>query len=258
MRRNAVTTALCLTATAALALTACGKDADHDKAKPAGQSKPAGHGKPEPFAGQSGSDIADKAMAATSSANSLTIKGNIADDGKPITLDMALDRKKQCVGSVSMGKGHADVIKTDDTVYLKFDKQFLKDQAGADSAAAVSLLAGRWTKSKAGSSNAFDLSEFCDLNKMLDGFKSDDPVARRGKAVTVDGVPAFSLTEPDDDDAKAVDTAYVAAKGKPYLLKVVSNSPKSGGTMTFTDYDKPVDAKAPVDDDILDLDKMTK
>lgn len=40
------------------------------------------------------------------------------------------------------------------------------------------------------------------------------------------------------------------------MLKLVTKSAKEPGALTFSDYDKPVEAAPPADKDIVDLDKM--
>ncbi|MFC9676018.1 hypothetical protein [Streptomyces sp. NPDC056949] len=249
MRRSTLA-AFCLTAvTTALSLTACGP----------GGAAGAGDKPKAPFADLSGPQITNKAMKATRGATSLTIKGDAADgDGGQIALDVALDKKGECAGSMGMnGQGKVDLIKTGPTVYLKSDEAFLraqsKGESKADTDAVVKMLAGRWMKSKADSPDAKDMADFCDLDSMLAEFKSNDTLARKGRATTVDGTPAFTVTETDGKDEF---TLYVATEGKPYVLKLVTKSAKEPASLTFSDYDKPVEAAPPADKDIVDLDKL--
>ncbi|RVU18604.1 hypothetical protein EOT10_31795 [Streptomyces antnestii] len=250
MRRSTLA-ALCLTATAALSLTACG---------PGGPGEGAGNDKPKaPFADLSGPQIVNKAMKATRAASSLTVKGHAPDgEGGQIALDVALDRKGECTGSMGMsGQGRVDLVRTGPTLYLKSDEAFLraqsKGESKADTDAVVKMLAGRWMKSKADSPDSKEMTDFCDLDTMLADFKSNDTVARKGKETTVDGTPAFTLTESDGKDDY---TIYVAAEGKPYVLKLVTKSAKNPSSLTFSGYDQPVHATAPADKDVVDLDKM--
>ena len=89
-----------------------------------------------------------------------------------------------------------------------------------------------------------------DSDTMLAGFEGGPNLARKGKTTTVDGKPAITLTETDGDETY---TTYVATEGKPYILKMVIKGGKEPGTVKFSDFDKPVDAKAPTGD-IVDLD----
>jgi hypothetical protein len=250
MRRTALA-ALCLAAAATAAtagLTGCLSGENKADSKPKG-----------PFAGLTGGEIADRAVKATTGATSLRMKGDMPDDedGGTIRIDMALDKKGECAGTMSMnGQGKADLIKTGDTVYMKYDEAFLRAQSKGDSKSetdgVVEMLAGKWTKMAATGTDAKDIASFCDLDTVLAGAEDVNSDATRGKTSSVDGTPAIVLHEKDGKDRY---TLYVATEGKPYLLRVDSTSAKDPGTLTFSEYDKPVPAEKPAGK-ILDLDKL--
>jgi hypothetical protein len=246
MRRTALV-ALCLAAAAAASLTGC-LPGEEEKA----DSKPKG-----PFAGQTGGEIADQAVKATSNASSLRMKGDIQDDGSRVGLDMALDRKGECAGTMSAnGEGKADLVKTGDTLYMKYDEKFLRAQSDdapkEETDGVVAMLADKWTKMSATGSDAKDIASFCDLDTVLADFQDVNSDATRGKTTTVDGTPAIVLHEKDGKDTY---TLYVATEGKPYLLKVVSKSADDPGTVTFGDFDTPVAAEKPAGK-VIDLNEM--
>ncbi|WP_330305100.1 MULTISPECIES: hypothetical protein [unclassified Streptomyces] len=247
MRRTALA-ALCLAAAATAGLTGCLSGENKADSKPKG-----------PFAGLTGGEIADRAVKATTGANSLRMKGDVPDDedGGTIGIDMALNKKGECAGTMSMaGQGKADLIKTGDTVYMKYDEAFLRAQGKGESKSetdgVVELLAGKWTKMSATGSDAKDIAGFCDLDSVLADAKNVNSDATRGKTTTIDGTPAIVLHEKDGKDRY---TLYVATEGKPYLLRVDSTSAKDPGSLTFSEYEKPVPAEKPAGK-ILDLDKL--
>lgn len=250
--RTRTFTALCLTVTAAVGLTACGGGTEAAPQAPAKKAK-------QPLADLSGPEIAVKSLKATRTASSLTLKGTAPDgDGGQVSIDLSLDRKGQCVGTLGMkGSGTFDVVKTGGTLYMRPDEKFVREQIApgskAESDAGVEMLAGRWMKSAADSADAKDMAQLCDLDKVLDEFKTEDSMARKGRRTTVNGAPALTLRE---TDGKEDHTVYVAARGKPYLLKLVSKSADEPGSLTFTDYDKPVRAEVPADKDVVDLDHL--
>ncbi|MEU7244867.1 hypothetical protein ACI2L4_30715 [Streptomyces sparsogenes] len=258
MRSTTTLAALC--AVTALALTACGTDGKDGDAGKSGQ-KVSASSKGSPSATSSGSgleklsgpEIADKAMKAMKSAKSLTtdLKGTV--DGGPMTYHLSSDSEGECAGRLTMGSdGGVELIKTGDMVYMKFDRAFWKSQGGKDGAAAADMIGDRWTKSKATGADAKDFATFCDSDTMLAGFQDGPSAARKGKTTTVDGKPAITLTE---TEGKETYTAYIATEGKPYLLKLVTKGGKEPGTVKFSDFDKPVDAKAPTGD-VVDLDSL--
>ncbi|MFF1448774.1 hypothetical protein ACFVYF_11565 [Streptomyces sp. NPDC058274] len=247
MRRTAFA-ALCLAAAATVGLTGCLPDEGKADSKPKG-----------PFAGLTGGEIANRAVKASTGAKSLRMTGDVPDeeDGGTIQIDMALNKKGECAGTMSLGgQGKADLIKTGDTLYMKYDEAFLRAQDKGSSKeetdGVVELLADKWTKMSATGSDAKDLASFCDLDTVLSGAEDVNSDATRGKTTTVEGTPAIVLNEKDGKDRY---TLYVATEGKPYLVKVISKSAKDPGTLTFTDYNKPVPAKAP-SGKVMDLDKL--
>ncbi|MFF9039455.1 hypothetical protein ACF090_28760 [Streptomyces sp. NPDC014892] len=242
MRRTALA-ALCIAAAATFSLTGCLP----------GEDKADG-----PFPGLTGGEIADKAVKATSDAESLRMKGEIQDDaaGGTVQMDMAMNKKGDCAGTMSMGgEGQAELIKVGDTLYMKYDEAFLraqsKDSSKEEADMVVDMLAGKWTKTSAKSADSKDIASFCDLDTVLADFDDVNSDATRGKTAEVDGTPAITLKEKDGKDSY---TLYVATEGKPYLLRVVSKSAKEPGDLVFTDFDKPVPAEAPKGK-VIDLDK---
>ncbi|MEV5428616.1 hypothetical protein [Streptomyces sp. NPDC052701] len=280
MRRTALA-ALCLAAAATAGLTGClpgenkadGTSSESRRADPSGTAstskgqkekkekseKKGKDGKEEPFAGLSGEEIADRAMRATTGASSLRMKGDIPDEegGGTIRLDLALNKKGDCAGTMRVdGEGEAELIKTGDTLYMKYDEEFLRAQGEGepkeDTDAAVALLAGKWTKMSAKGADAEDITGFCDLDTVLGGAEDGRSDATRGETTSVDGRPAIVLHERDGKDTY---TAYVATEGEPYLLRIDSRSDKDPGSLTFSDYDEPVPARKP-GGEVVDLDAL--
>ena len=245
IKRAALTLTLgAATAAATLGLAACGTLAGSDS----GSTPP----KKKTIADLTGPQIANKALAATKSATSLTMALDGKVDGGDMTFRMSLDKKGDCTGRFETSDGDIQLLKVGDTAYLKFDDAYWKSQ-GKDGEAAKSLIAGRWMKTKATGSDAKDLTAACDLSEALSDFEGDDNVAKKGALTTVDGTPAITLTESDGTERY---TMYVATKGKPYILKLVTKGGKEPGTVTLSGFNKPVGAKAPAAKDAVDLDKL--
>ncbi|MFF8291108.1 hypothetical protein ACF068_18035 [Streptomyces sp. NPDC016309] len=234
-----------LCAAAALGLSACG---------PSGTSAAEETG---PFTGLSGPQIANKAIKATKKADSLTLDMNVKTADGQMKAFMALDTKGQCAGTISMGTGTAEVIRSGKVAYLRFDEAFLRDQnkdgSKEETEAVLKMLKGRWLKTDVTDPEAKDSLEMCELNTMLSEFETGANSAERGEETTVNGKKALVLTEKDGDTTYRI---YVATEGEPYLLKLDQKGGEEPGTMTFTDYGKPVPAKKPAAKEILDLDEL--
>ncbi|MFG3508166.1 hypothetical protein ACGF5F_22000 [Streptomyces sp. NPDC047821] len=244
--KRPVLAALC--AVTALGLTACGPSGSGS-----GEAK-----KAEPFAGLSGGQIANKAIKATKTADSLTLDANLKTTEGPMKAFMALDTKGQCAGTITMGPtGTMEVIKAGKEAYIRFDEAFLREQneggSPEETEAALKMLKGRWLKTDANDPEAKEGLEMCDLGAMLGEFETGASSAERGEETTVNGKKALTLTEKDGDTTYKI---YVATEGEPYLLKIDQKGGEDPGTLSFTDYNKPVPAKKPAAKDILDLDKL--
>lgn len=269
MRRTTLA-ALCLTVVSVAGVAGClpGEDKAADKTADKTADNAATKTK-APFDGLTGGEIAERALTATSGASSLRMTGDVPDDesGGTIRIDMALDKRGECAGTMSMGgEGKADVVKTGGTLYMKYDEKFLRAQSDGSSKeetdGVVAMLAGKWTKMAATGADAKDIAGFCDLDSVLADFKdaqsggsagaASDTDATRGATTTVDGTPALVVNEKDGKDSY---TLYVATQGKPYILRLESKSAKDPGTIAFSEYDKPVAAKTPTGE-ILDLDAL--
>ncbi|GGT26177.1 hypothetical protein [Streptomyces chromofuscus] len=261
MRRTTLV-AICIAVGATVGLTACLPGQDAADSKPSASAGANGSGASgaagEPFAGLTGGEIADKALDATTAASSLRVTGDVPDEetGGTIHIDMAMNKRNECAGTMSMDEGKADLIKTGDTIYMRYDEAFLraqsKGEAEAEVDAVVDMLAGKWTKTSATGEDAMDIASFCDLDTMLGGAEDVNSDATRGKTTTVDGSPAITLREKDGKDRY---TVYVATEGKPYLLRLDSSSAGERGTLVFSDFDEPVPAQKP-SGEVLDLDEL--
>ncbi|MFG3133719.1 hypothetical protein [Streptomyces tendae] len=295
MRRHArrtALTALLLTAGATACLTGCQSDQGGDGASdgaarsaasggsataspaasaPGSTAAPAeasasASASDEPFAGLTGEEISEQARIATTGARSIHLTGSAPDEesGGSLNLDIALDRKGGCAGTMGVGgQGEIELIKTGDTLYVKFDKQFLrtldKGEPQAGNEALAILLAGRWTSMPADGPDAKAMTGFCDLDKLLDdGGEGGDSgngtrsKLTRGKVTTVDGAPAITLHETTGSHRT---TLYVATEGKPFLLRVVNGSGQESFSLSLTGFNEPVPAKAP-SGKVIDLDGL--
>ncbi|WP_327267257.1 hypothetical protein OG233_30560 [Streptomyces sp. NBC_01218] len=226
-------------------VTACG-----------GGSGSSDSGEKKPFAGQSADAIADKAMKATNAADSVHLVGTAQEQGKPVKLDVRVDTKDTCAGSMNEQGVTAEVIEASGKKYIKGDKAFwtasFKGRPGAGKA--VPQLAGKWVITPA---NQAGMPDICDKQAFLaamDNDKSERQGMKKTGTATVDGKEAVVLKKTNGAETS---TLYVAAEGRPYLLKVTTTGGKSPGTMTFSDYDKPVKAPTPPADQIVDPKKLT-
>jgi hypothetical protein len=259
MRRTALV-AVCLAAATSLALTGCQSDKDKEGKTSGTSASSESSRKNDAFDGMSGAEIAEKALDTTLGVTSLRMRGTVPDEdtGGTLDIDLALNKKGDCVGTLGMkSQGSAELIKTGDVVYMRYDEKFLRAQSEGEPEeevqAAVDMLAGKWTKMTAAAGD--DLSDFCDLDQILDeaSDKETHSNAKRGQESSVDGKPALVLRESDSEGRY---TLYVATEGEPYILRVDSQTDGASTTVRFSDFDQPVPAQKPKGK-IVDIDALT-
>ena len=219
----------------AASLAACGSDGDGDDK--------------DGFTDQNVDKIEEQVLADMREAKSMTMSGHVTSEGNKTTLDLSSDTDGNCTGSISMGEGTADFIRTSDATFLKGDEAFWRSTAGDNADDVLSVVGSKWAKLPAGD-NQF--AEFCDLDNFLDELEDDedeDDKAKKLGETEVDGENALEITFEDDGDLTHV---WVATEGKHYILKL-SNEGDEPGEFTFSNYDKRVDAQAPADTEYVDL-----
>ncbi|MEU3374667.1 hypothetical protein ABZ734_30045 [Streptomyces sp. NPDC006660] len=235
-RRTVLTTAT-LFVCATTALTACSGSGSGSAAPAATKSSPAATGSAPatptatasqaPFAGRNAGQIFNDAVEQDLTSPTLRLKADINDakDG-PTKVDVAMDAKGDCAGTVQPKQGPISMIKAGKTIYLR--------PAGARA----------WAKVPTSSPDGKGMAQVCDLKGYLatPGRDTVDTKAMKGATTTVDGQPAITLT---DQEGKEHFTAYVATSGKPYLLKLVTVGGDQPGTLDFSDFGRPVHAVAP-------------
>jgi hypothetical protein len=244
--------------TAALTLAACGPGggtAEPAATGPAEQTSAAGKPKTSALEDQTASAIGKKALAAMKSAPAMTVALDGVSDGKPMKYRMTMSRTGDCKGEITAEGGTIRLVKAGPSLYMKGDDAFWKAQ-GADGAVLKDLLGDRWMKTKADTPDNKDLVEACDLDAFLAELEKDadaDLSGRKGGPTTVDGTPVVPIISKDGAETT---TAYVATKGKAYVLKVVVKGGKEPGTMRFSDFEGPAEIAAPSAKEAVDIDKL--
>ncbi|WHM36740.1 hypothetical protein [Streptomyces sp. BPTC-684] len=273
-RKVLVVAVVCTTAVAGLA--GCGKDGD-TKAKGVSEAKkPSATASPTPadlFAGMTPDAIADKAVGVTKAANTVKVAGAGISDGEHMTMQVTVTRQGNCSGKATVKGGTVSVLKADaKSYYVKGDEKFYRAMAKEDGTpkreadAMIEVLKGRWmkmpadalkkSKKRRGKASGDDMGQFCVLSELVAGMdddKADRTGMTKGADTVVAGVPAVTLTKKKSDGSV---TMYVAKQGPARLLKVAETGGDEPGTVTFSDYDKPVTITPLPADQIMDLEKL--
>ncbi|SEC54831.1 hypothetical protein [Streptomyces sp. TLI_105] len=232
-------------------------------AVPSGAAAPAPAPSPDPFEGLTADEIGDRAVTATQSATSLRMTGRVVSDGQPLDIDFAVNDSDECTGVMKIKGGTSELRRVDHVTYIKGDKAFWRASMAsqgmpeAQITATLELIKDRWLKIAPGQAGSQDLGGVCDLKSLLADLDKDKEQRRgltRGPDGKVDKTPVATLVKKKARGETA--TVSVSEQGKPYILKMVRTGGKEPGTLVLSDYDKPVDVKAPPPDETVDLSKL--
>ncbi|MFD5536756.1 hypothetical protein ACFWIJ_02590 [Streptomyces sp. NPDC127079] len=246
--------ALCVTAV--VTLTACGEGEKADT-KAAGAFS-ASASPATPFEGLSPAEIAEKSRLVMAKLRSLRVTGSATVEGKEMTVDVAVAGKGNCLGTFGMGGGTGQVRWYGGYTYTKGDKKFWQESAAGagvssqQADAVVGLLAGRWLRKPAGSTDADDEFPFCDTTAMFTKDQSDSAL-KRGADTDVNGTRGVTLT---GKDGAATRTLVVATDGQPYDLRMSVEGGKEPQTVEFSGFNKPVTLAPPPTKNVIDMNKL--
>ncbi|MFE7551817.1 hypothetical protein [Streptomyces gardneri] len=239
---------------------------------------------PDPFADLTPDEIVDRAVTATQSATSLRMAGRVVSEGQRLDIDFAVNERDECTGLMRIDGGTAELRRVDDFTYMKGDEAFWRVSMTSQGMskpqidATIELVKGRWLKIAPGQAGSSDLSGVCDLQGLLaslDEDKAEPGTLVRGPDGEVDGTPVATLvkketgtetTAPETTTAPGTaepepakpetTTVSVSQEGKPYILKMVKTGGEEPGSMTLSDFDKPVDVVVPPASETVDLSKL--
>ncbi len=103
---------------------------------------------------ESGTDALSSAREAFRAASSVQITGSLLNNGQPVRLDLTLATGNDSEGTLTINNADVQLIKIDQTVFVKGDMDFLKKYAG-NNTAVLSQLNGKWLKTN--TTTDFDL-----------------------------------------------------------------------------------------------------
>lgn len=236
-----------------------------------GLASPAAAGDDNGVADKSPREIAEQAKDALLGLRSVHVEAEISGMAEPAPASFALsyDTQGNCTGTVTNqnGKGSMEILRQGDRVWIKPDAKWLDSQLPQlKGDAAAELVKGKYFETSTRDENGLKIAQLCDL----DGFKkqitensgeAQGATIEKGERTEVDDRPAIELSVQRSSDEGTMrrgtqdGTMYVATEGKPYPLKVEADDRAQGTEveMTFSEFDRPVEVKAPPADQTVDI-----
>lgn len=252
-RRAAAAAAALALITGGAVLAGCGSDSSSSGGA-AATTAAATTAAPNGVEKLSGKEILDASLKAANAASSVTVTGDITQDGQKVALDLQLGTDA-AQGTFSAQGINAEIRVTGGKSYFKLSgEDFAKIAGQGDSPelakAISSLLGDKWIAVPEGSGDDLGgLGEFGQKDNLLKGIlEPDGEVTVKGTG-DVNGTPVVLLESSDGTGTLAIQTV-----GEPYPIQLKGSDKSSSGQIDFTDWNAPVNVTAPTD--VVDLDAL--
>jgi hypothetical protein len=222
------------------------------------------------FAQQDGDAIVAAASEAMLEVTSLRMTGQVRDGGEQFFVDLSMDRDDQCTGTLRVGGSHLDIRRIGDRAWLKGEAgAFNRLGGGSVPRQVLDRLSSFWLEVDTRTAR-----QLCDFDGLLASFEMVDfgqerdeekrPGKGSGKQQDEDDatVPATVVEETTIDGHKAVlltgspggshdENTWVLSEAPHHVVKLESTSMKDGGTLSFSEFDVPVEVEAPPRKDVI-------
>ena len=203
--------------------------------------------------GASGNGVASKspdaivteALDAIDSAKSAHIYGSVTSGDSPTTLNLDLLAGKGGRGEVSVGDLVFMIEVVGNDVYINGNPAFVNHFFGT---AALRQFQGRWLKAPSNGQFAF-VAQVSNLQTLVRSLLVPHGTLVKSGTRTIDGRSAIGVRDETRDA-----TLYVATRGKPYPLEILSGGGSKHGRLTLGAFNESVSLTPPLDP--VDISKL--
>jgi hypothetical protein len=186
-------------------------------------------------AGKSAAVILADARQAARDAGSVRVAGTIHDSGQTIGLDLKIAQHGGG-GTMTIQGSKVEIVRVGKSVYIRAPSSFY-ERVGAGKAAGQ-LLAGKWLKAPASTSDFRDLAQLTNINQFVSQALKPEGTVTKGGETTVAGQKAIELKSSKGG------SLFVATTGKPYPIELKGVG-SSSGTLKLTDWGSVSEPAAP-------------
>jgi hypothetical protein len=239
MRLQLATSATLLAAGLASVLVACAPDEAEEKAPTSD------------FGQQTVAQIRRTAITDMTGVQSLRIRGTVP--ARDQELDVRLTADGSCIGTMDQGEGHAEMVETPESSFVRADPAFwhAQTESAAERTKVDQMLAkvgGGWIRSPR---RAGYFNPVCDFSTMLPLLTSgDSKKARKGDEREIDGELAISLVSSEDG---ITSTSWITTDAPHRVIKLTQTGGEDAATYVISDYDEPVTITTPSPAEVYDL-----
>lgn len=190
-------------------------------------------------ANKSANQIVTAATSAINGAKSFTYGGTTRSNGVSTGLKASLNSAGDGQGTLTSSGQAVKLIKIGDALYVSSTAAFWTKNLGPS---AGRTLGTKWVAASSTNSDYAGIANLFEASEITGQFlATSGTIWAKGKTTTINGQPVVAVV---GTSGSTVNTIYVATTGKAYVIKITSPG-GNGGTLNFTNYNKPVNPTAP-------------
>ena len=207
-----------------------------------------GGGSSTAFADESGPDILKAATTDMGAVTAMHFTGDVTSTGTEIHVDLRSSTAGQCEGSFTIGKGTAQLLASDGKAWMRPDHAFWKQQTPTQAARIEQLVGDKWVSIPLSSG----LSKVCDLDNLLSKLTpTSDQQAQDTKVIGTTQVGGTDVVQVQGRSEQGDTVSAWVATGEPHhVLKLHVADGTSPGTLTFSEFDTPLDITTPAPSEV--------
>ncbi len=187
------------------------------------------------IAAKAPAQIVNAAIAATRSARSVHVQGNVTG-AQTLGINLRLRNGTGATGSISENGVSFRIVVVNGGFYFQGDRAFWLKVGHSPTAAR--LLVGRWLRSNANDAQFAGAAKLASIRTLLPATLANHGTLTKGATATVGGQPAIAVHDAHGG------TIQVATTGRPYVLHVSKTGAQSG-SLNFDDYNQAFTVVAP-------------
>jgi hypothetical protein len=190
-------------------------------------------------ANKSANQIVAAATSAINGAKSFTYGGTTRSNGVSTGLKASLNSAGDGQGTLTSSGQPVKLIKIGSTLYVSSTVAFWTKNLGAS---AGQTLGTQWVAASSTDSDYAGIANLFEASEITGQFLATSGTTwTKGKTSTINGQPVIAIV---GKSGSTVNTVYVATTGKAYVIQITAPG-GNGGTLNFTNYNKPVNPTAP-------------
>ncbi|OPC77110.1 hypothetical protein B4N89_41845 [Embleya scabrispora] len=252
-----------------LLLAGCGDDAKDDKKTvPAGDTAAPLPGASSTDTGKnSGSDEGDnsklddaalrtKVQASAGATKTVHTVGTVRGQKGETRLDLHVDNvTKNYAGTLTASGRVVEVMRLGPDMYLKAGADFWTKDAKVNDPNVVALLQDKHVKLKADDPRFKNITAIAELGDIKSAVSDWGPTVQRRPEAEVNGKRMIVFADNDPQDGETL--LYIPAKGDPAPVRLENKNPTDGGTIDWSEHNKPVTVTAPGPETTVNLPALT-